>query len=139
MSDIKIRCGHLLEQNPRRRVSDTDDTMFHHSFNPIFNFSERLWRPHMDIFETPDEIIIRAEVAGVAPQDLDIEVSENALRISGKRAESSPISGATYRLVEIQSGSFERLLKLPRTVDTTKVTANYTNGFLKINLVKQSC
>ena len=93
----------------------------------------------MDLFETPDEFIIRAEVAGVDPKDLDIEVSGNALRISGKRAEVPSIPGATYRLVEIQNGSFERVLKLPRTVDTAKVTAEYAHGFLKINLVKQSC
>lgn len=137
MNDIKIRCAHVLEEN-HALASDTDETLFHHSFNPLFSFSERLWKPHMDIFETPDEIIILAEVAGVNPEDLDIEVSDKALKISGKRTELPPIPGSTYRLVEIQNGSFERLLKLPRTIKTDKVTADYTNGFLKINLVKQA-
>lgn len=137
MDYIKIRFGNVLEQD-NARTNDSDDTMFHHTFNPMFSFSERLWKPHMDIFETPDEIIILAEVAGVTPGDFEIEVCEKAVKISGKRAEAPPVPNATYRLVEIQNGSFERILKLPRTINTEKVSADYTNGFLKINLAKMA-
>ena len=135
MEYIKIRLGNVLEQK-MRRSGDTEDTMFHHTFNPMFSFSERLWKPHMDIFETPEDIIILAEIAGVDSRNIEIEVCDRAVRISGKRAESPPVPNATYRLAEIQNGSFERILKLPRAIDTERVTAEYANGFLKIHLKK---
>ncbi|MBF0117777.1 MAG: Hsp20/alpha crystallin family protein [Desulfobacterales bacterium] len=106
------------------------------SMGPFFTCSECLWKPPMDIYETPEEIIIIAEIAGVNKENLEIEISGKAARIFGKRDISLPVENPTYRLAEIQYGTFERILFLPSPIDTEKVTASFTNGFLQIRLTK---
>jgi HSP20 family protein len=90
----------------------------------------------MDIYETPEEIIIQAEIAGVDKENLEVEISSKAIRIYGKRNEIPLIDHATYRLAEIQYGKFERILFLPTPIDTEVVTSSYSNGFLRIRLSK---
>jgi HSP20 family protein len=90
----------------------------------------------MDIYETPDEIIIRAEVAGVKKEDLDVEINSRAVKLSGSRQEIPSIKNSTYRLAEIQYGQFERVLYLPAPIDTEIVSSTYAEGFLQIRLAK---
>ena len=90
----------------------------------------------MDIYETPDEIIIMGEIAGVTKEDLELEISSKALRIQGIRIQSPRIDNATYRLAEIQYGKFERILYLPAPIDPEVVSASYSNGFLQVRLAK---
>ena len=90
----------------------------------------------MDIYETPEEIIIQAEIAGVDKENLEVEISSKAIRIYGKRSEIPLVKNATYMLAEIQYGKFERILFLPTLIDTELVTSSYSNGFLKIRLSK---
>jgi HSP20 family protein len=105
--------------------------------NPMFSSGERSWTPQMDIFETPEEIIIQAEIAGVNQEDLEVEINSKAVRIFGRRAESPMVSNATYRLAEIQYGKFERTLFLPAQIDTEVVSSSYSNGFLQLRLAKK--
>jgi HSP20 family protein len=90
----------------------------------------------MDIYETPDEIIIMGEIAGVTKEDLELEISSKAVRIQGNRVPITRIENATYRLAEIQYGKFERILYLPAPIDPEVVSASYSNGFLQIRLAK---
>jgi HSP20 family protein len=91
----------------------------------------------MDIYETPETIVILAEIAGVRKEDVDVELNSRAVKISGTRAGISPGANATYRLAEIQYGAFERILYLPVPIDAENVTAVFTNGFLEIRLAKK--
>ena len=134
MDYIKIKFGdeiHHFESG----LGKTIDDMFR-SINPMFTISERTWKPQMDIFETPDEIIIIAEMAGVDKEDLELEISNKAVKIFGVRGEMPRMENATYMLAEIQYGKFERTLYLPAPIDTEKVTASYQDGFLKVRLTK---
>ena len=79
----------------------------------MFLSSERSWSPQMDIYETPEEIIVLAEIAGVDKDDLEVEINTKAVRISGCRSELPRTGNATFRLAEIQYGPFERILFLP--------------------------
>ena len=106
------------------------------SISPTFTLTERIWKPQMDIYETPEEIIIRAEIAGVDKENLEVEISNRAVRIYGNRTEIPSIDNATYRLAEIQYGKFERILFLPALIDTETVSSSYQNGFLQVRLVK---
>ena len=90
----------------------------------------------MDITETPEEIIIVAEIAGVDKDDLDVEISSKAVRIRGNRYVRHCSAEATYRLAEIQYGDFERTIFLPAPIDPEIVSAAYANGFLEIRLAK---
>jgi HSP20 family protein len=111
------------------------DGMFR-SISPLFALSEGLWKPQMDIYETDEEIIIIAEIAGVGKENLGVEINTRAAKIYGNRAEIPRVKNSTYRLAEIQYGKFERILLFPSPVDMDKVVATYLNGLLQIRLAK---
>ena len=133
MKHIEIRFGDNIETHAREEKSFEE--MFQ-SVNPMFCFSKRIWKPQMDIFETRNEIILQAEIAGVRREDIIIEVSNKAIKISGSRKTNHPDRTATYRLAEIQFGQFERILYLPTVIDVEKVSAKFSNGFLELTLGK---
>lgn len=134
MDYIKIRFTKDVD-----RLSSEFEKTFEEMFraiNPMFTLSERTWKPQMDIYETPDEIIILAEIAGVKKENLELEISSKAVRIYGNRTEFPKTENATYRLAEIQYGYFERILFLPAPIDPEVVSASYSNGFLQVRLAK---
>ncbi len=116
-------------------LEKTIEDMFR-SMSPAFTLAERSWKPPMDMNETPEEIVIVAEVAGVEKDDLEVEISSKAVRIKGNRIARHCTDETTYRLAEIQYGRFERILYLPAPIDTEVVSAGYTNGILEIRLAK---
>ncbi len=133
MEHIEIRFGDNIG------TPASEDKSFEQMFqsvNPMFCFSKRIWKPQMDIFETRNEIMIQSEIAGVRKEDIIIEVSNKAVKISGSRKCNYPDRTATYRLAEIQFGQFERILYLPSVIDVEKVSATFSNGFLELTLGK---
>ena len=134
MEFIKIRIaedfGHLGSD-----LEKTIEDVFR-SMSPAFTLAARTWKPPMDMNETPDEIVIIAEVAGVDKDDLEVEISSKAVRIQGSRVARHCTDDTTYRLAEIQYGRFERILYLPAPIDPEVVSAGYTNGLLEIRLAK---
>jgi len=135
MDYIKIRFSKEFEKVQSQVESSIEDIF--RSINPMFSLEERTWKPSMDIYETADDIIIRAEVAGVDKDRLEVEISNRAVKIFGNRQELPRSANATYRLAEIQYGNFERVLYLPAPIDTEDVSTSYANGFLEIRLAKQ--
>ena len=134
MDYIKIRFTKDVDRLSSE-LEKTYEEMFR-AINPMFTLSERTWKPQMDIYETPDEIIILAEIAGVKKENLELEISSKAVRIYGNRTEFPKTENATYRLAEIQYGQFERILFLPAPIDPEVVSASYSNGFLQVRLAK---
>ena len=134
MDYIKIRFTDDFDQLGSK-FEKSIENMFR-TINPMFSLAERRWKPQMDIYETPEEIIILAEIAGVNKEDLELEISSKAVKIFGNRSEYFRIKNATYRLAEIQYGKFERILYLPSPIDPEVVSASYTNGFLQVRLAK---
>ncbi len=116
-------------------LEKTIEDMFR-SMSPAFTLAERSWKPPMDMNETPEEIVIVAEVAGVEKDDLEVEISSKAVRIKGNRIARHCTDETTYRLAEIQYGRFERILYLPAPIDPEVVSAGYSNGMLEIRLAK---
>ncbi len=135
MEYIKIRFlddfGHIGS-----KFEKTIEDMFR-SVSPAFTLAERTWKPPMDMNETPEEVVIVAEIPGVDKDDLDVEISSKAVRIRGNRFAKHCSGNATYRLAEIQYGRFERVLFLPAPIDPEVVSAAYQNGLLEIRLAKQ--
>lgn len=131
MEFIKIKFEDGLESHMERSLSDIFGTI-----KPVFSLRERAWSPQMDIYETHEEIFIRAEIAGVSKENLEVEVNSKAVRVFGQRNEQPRVQNASYRLAEIQYGRFERILLLPSPIDTEVVSASYQNGFLEIRLAK---
>lgn len=137
MEYIKIRLGSDFD-NIGSRIEKTIEGIFRaRPVSPMFSSKEHTWTPQMDIYETTEQIIIRAEIAGVDKENLEVEINSKAIRIYGNRTEIPRISNATYRLAEIQYGKFERILYFPSPVDPEIVQTSYNNGFLEIRLAKK--
>ena len=133
---IKIRFGDDPDTIESKFEKVIEDIFRPSPINPMFISSECMWSPQMDIYETPDEIVILAEIAGVQKEDLDIEINSKAVKIYGHRYQIPRVENTTYRLAEIQYGKFERILFLPTPIDTDKVSASFLDGFLQIRLLK---
>jgi HSP20 family protein len=103
-------------------------------------FSDRLrgdsWQPDIDVFETETALVVRAEIAGVRSQDLNVRVDGQILRIAGIRP--APDGSHVRRLhqMEIASGPFERRLQIPIPFDRNGVSAQVADGFLTVTLPK---
>jgi HSP20 family protein len=135
MEYIKIRFLDDFD-NIGSKFEKTIEEMFR-SMSPAFTLAERTWKPPMDMNETPEEVVIVAEISGVDKDDLEVEISSKAVRIQGKRFAKHCSENATYRLAEIQYGRFERFIFLPVPIDPEVVSAAYQNGLLEIRLAKQ--
>ena len=94
------------------------------------------WAPLVDIFEKGDDMVISAELPGVAKEDIDVQVESNTLTLRGERKrKTEQADGETYRMERVY-GSFVRSFRLPKTVDATRIAASFNNGVLTITLPK---
>jgi HSP20 family protein len=134
MDYIRIRFGNDLDKLDKEFKKNIEE-MFR-NMSPRFTCTECSWTPPMDIFETPDEIVVLAEIAGVKKEDLEIEINMKAIKINGKRFGLPGSKKATYRLAEIQCGKFERILFFPAPINAEKVNAAYNDGLLEVRLAK---
>lgn len=98
----------------------------------------RTWAPAVDIVETENDIVLNADVPGVDPKDVDIQVENGMLTLKGERRFQSDVKEDNYRRVERVFGTFVRSFALPQTVDPDKVEANYRNGVLEVKLPKRA-
>lgn len=135
MELIKIRFGE--ESDAIDAAVDKNLTDLFRSANLLFSCSDCLWLPSMDMIETPKEIVIISEIAGLEKEDLEVEVTRREVKVSGRRRPPTSAGPATYRLAEINYGHFERVLYLPEAVDSNSISATYSKGLLTIRLAKR--
>ena len=134
MEYIKIRFGKNLGDMHSRLQRTIDDML--RQVNPVLALAEQAWRPQMDMYETPEEIILVGEMSGVKKEDLEVELDQKAVKITGLRREAARVPGIRYHLAEIVYGKFERILLLPSPINPEEVKASYTNGLLKVTMPK---
>jgi HSP20 family protein len=95
------------------------------------------WMPAVNVEETRDELVLTAELPGMAREDVNIEVENNILTISGERSEErTEGEEKRYHLWERHYGSFQRSFTLPRTVQPEQITADFEHGLLRIRMPK---
>jgi len=96
------------------------------------------WAPVVDVKETADEIMVRAELPGLEPKDVNVSVQDGVLTISGEKQNEREEGKAdtNYHLLERRYGRFERSFTLPRTVSAGGVKAEFQNGVLNVTLPK---
>jgi HSP20 family protein len=100
--------------------------------------TSRPWSPAVDVLETENEIMLKADVPGIDIKDIEIQVENQTLTVKGHRQfEKSDGNKQGYHRIERSYGSFVRSFTLPTTVDTEKVGAEYKNGVLTIRLPKK--
>ena len=97
----------------------------------------RPWSPSVDIVETDNDIIMKADVPGINEKDIDIQIEDGTLTLKGERKFEEEKKGEGYHRIERAYGSFARTFALPDSVDTDKVTATYKNGVLTVKLPKK--
>jgi HSP20 family protein len=96
----------------------------------------RRWMPPMDLVETGDHFVLRADLPGLTEQDVNIEVEDNVLTVSGERKAEHETTKEGYHRVERAFGSFSRSLTLPEGVDAESVAASFDRGVLEIRIPK---
>jgi HSP20 family protein len=132
----------IVRWEPLRELSSFQTEM-NRLFNTVFdpqtgaaNGQSRRWSPAMDLLETEEHFVLRADLPGMSEDDVSIELEDNVLTVSGERkAEHEEHQEGFYR-VERAFGAFSRSLTLPRGVDAESVSAAFANGVLEVRIPK---
>ncbi|MCE2881843.1 MAG: Hsp20/alpha crystallin family protein [Planctomycetaceae bacterium] len=95
------------------------------------------WVPAVDVSESEDEVVVRGEIPGISPRDLEITVAGTTLNISGKKEEKEECDGEDFYRCERRFGSFRRVIELPESIDPDKVVADADNGVVTIRIAKK--
>jgi HSP20 family protein len=96
----------------------------------------RRWIPAMDLVETNEDFVLRADLPGLSESDVNIELEDNVLTVSGERKAEHEERKEGYYRVERASGSFSRSLTLPEGVDPESVKASFDRGVLEVRIPK---
>jgi HSP20 family protein len=94
------------------------------------------WAPSLDLSETKEAFVVKAEVPGMEQGDIQVALQENLLTIKGEKKLEKVEKDERYHRVERTYGAFTRTLRLPVTVDGSKVAAKFKNGLLTVTLPK---
>jgi HSP20 family protein len=118
----------------KREMDKLWDSFFER--RPVRIEEETEFLPALDLAETDNELVVKCEVPGLEPKDIDISLSDRMLTIRGEKKQEREERKADYHLVERSYGAFTRSVQLPTEVQSDKISASYKNGILKINLPK---
>jgi HSP20 family protein len=132
----------IVRWEPLRELGTLQSEM-NRLFNTVFEGptngaqgAMRRWMPAMDLLESGDDFVLRADLPGMSEDDVNIELEDSTLTISGERkAEHETEDGGFYR-VERATGAFSRSLTLPKGVDAEAVTAHFDRGVLEVRIPK---
>jgi HSP20 family protein len=132
----------LIRWEPVRELNTLQNEM-NRLFNTLFdapvpngNASVRRWIPAMDLVETDENFVLRADLPGVSESDVNIELEDNVLTVSGERKSEHEERKEGYYRVERAAGSFSRSLTLPEGVSPEAIKANFDKGVLEIRIPK---
>jgi HSP20 family protein len=130
----------LVRWDPIRELDSLQSDM-NRLFDRFFegraaNDTSRRWIPAMDLLETEDHLVLRGDLPGMTEDDVDIEIKDNVLTVSGERKAEHEDKGEGYHRVERAFGGFSRSLTLPVGVDAGQVEANFDNGVLEVRIPK---
>lgn len=101
------------------------------------DWSRATWVPPVDLEETSDKLILRAELPGMKADEIDIRFENGVLTLRGERRFENSNNNRNFHRVERAYGSFARSFTLPSSIDTERVTANYQNGILELEMPKR--
>ena len=144
MTNFPIRRNHDLTLTPF-----TDLETLQREMNRLFDFSHSRpgyddtsllggqWAPLVDIYDSKDNLVVKADLPGLSKDDIQVAIQENILTISGEKKQELNIRENEYLRTERFYGSFHRAITLPTEVDRTKVQANFKEGILELILPKK--
>jgi HSP20 family protein len=132
----------VIRWEPAREINSLQQEM-NRLFNTFFEApasggaaggAARRWLPAMDLVETEDEYVLRADLPGVSEGDIELSLEDNVLTLSGERKADHEERGEGYYRVERATGSFSRSLTLPEGVDGDAITARFDKGVLEVRI-----
>ncbi len=134
----------IVRWEPFRDLLTTQDRfnrLFNETFSSYFG-NDRLaatsnWTPAVDVYETDQSVVLKVELPGVDPKDVEARVEDGTLYLKGERKFENEVKEGNYHRVERAYGSFTRTFTLPSSVDADKVAAEYKNGVLTLTLPKR--
>ena len=107
---------------------------------PVFEALDRSgeWTPKLDVSETKDAVMVKAELPGVEPGEISLALQGELLTLKGEKAQEKEEKDERFHRIERSYGAFLRAVRLPSTVDASKVTATFKNGVLTVMLPKSA-
>ncbi len=139
----------IVRREPSRELAAIQhqlDRMFSHTFPRAFAGFRGpsgeepglgTWAPAVDIFETDQNVVLKAELAGVDPKGVEVRVENNTLYFKGQKKVDTEVKEENYHRIERSFGSLARSFALPDSVDADKVAAEYQNGILTLTVPKK--
>lgn len=121
---IQDRMNRLFEQTLSRTQGEAE------------GITPSTWAPAVDILETPDSIVMKAELPGLKKEDIDIQVRDNTLTLRGERRFDKEEKQENYLRIERAYGSFQRAFTLPTTIQQERIRAVFRDGVLELTLPK---
>jgi len=131
----------IVRWEPLRELG-TLQTEMNRLFNTVFDgpapsgAAMRRWMPAMDLVESDDHFVLRADLPGMSEDDVNIELEDSTLTISGERKSEHETKNEGFYRVERATGAFSRSLTLPKGVDPEAVTARFDRGVLEVRVPK---
>jgi HSP20 family protein len=133
----------IVRWEPLRELNSLQSEM-NRLFNTVFDTPSngsggnvlRRWMPAMDLVESGDHFVLRADLPGMSEDDVNIEFEDGTLTVSGERKAEHEESNEGFHRVERSFGSFSRSLTLPQGIDPEAVTASFDRGVLEIRIPK---
>jgi len=113
--------------------------LFEDAFARMFNEPQtnRPWSPAVDIYETENDLVVKADLPDVDLKDIDVRVENQTLTIAGERKFEKQDNVAGYHRIERSYGNFTRSFAVPNSFDTEKIAASFKNGVLSVSLPKK--
>jgi HSP20 family protein len=96
--------------------------------------SGRLWCPAADVYRTADGWIVKVDLAGIKPSDVEVTVDGEVLRISGSRRDGTCGEGVSHYQLEITYSRFEKMIQFPRSIEHVRIERDYRDGLLTLRL-----
>ena len=122
---IQDRMNRLFDQTLARTRGEEDE-----------GIATSTWMPAVDIYETPDQVVMKAELPGLSRGDIEINIRDNTLRLRGERKFEKEVKEENYLRIERAYGSFQRSFTLPATIQQDKIKAVFKDGVLELSLPK---
>ena len=96
--------------------------------------SGRLWCPAADVYRTKDGWIVKVDLAGIKPSDVEVTIDGPVLRISGSRRDGTCGEGVSHYQLEITYSRFEKMIQFPRSIEHASIDRDYSDGLLILRL-----
>ena len=125
----------IIRWDPFREMTQAQSQL-NKLVDQVWGGRQESWLPAIDVFDQKDAVVLKAELAGMNPDDIHIEVEDNVLTVRGERRFEEEVDEDRYYRVERRFGSFQRSLALPQGVRPDEIQAGYEDGILTVTVPK---